>query len=137
MSAREADARTRASLVKWSRLPLDRVRFLAEADQAVIGTIRRGALFLMAFWSGASLHSFRKLTQVLAGLGEELELVVADVDGSPRLYNVPENWGGVHGCGEVLWIRDGKVVAVSAGTHAPDSFEENAAVLLGGHDAEP
>jgi len=53
--------------------------------------IRRGVLFLMAFWSGpASWHSRSSLSPRTPA-ADDLKLVVADVDGSPELYDCPNS----------------------------------------------
>src|SRR5258707_612994 len=97
------------SLAKYSRLSTERVRYVPDADAATVRSIRRGVLFLMAFWSCGAVQAFAKLTEVLFRLDAEglLELVVADVDGSPQLYELPEFTGKVHGWGETAWVLDG------------------------------
>ena len=57
------------SLAKYSRLPAERIRYVPDADVATVRSIRRGVLFLMAFWSGPAVQAFAKLTEVLARLG--------------------------------------------------------------------
>lgn len=102
------------SLTKYSKLPVERIRYDPDAEESSVRSIRRGVLFLMAFWSGPSVQAFAKLTEVLARLDAEgLELVVVDVDGSPDLYDLPEFKGKVRGYGETAWVRDGKIVATS------------------------
>src|SRR4051812_33918367 len=97
------------SLAKYSKLPVERVRYVPDADKGTVRSIRRGILLLMAFWSGPSVQAFAKLTEVLARLNaESLELVVADVDGSPDLYELTEFKSKVHGAGETAWVREGK-----------------------------
>jgi hypothetical protein len=120
------------SLVKYSKLPIGRVIYLPDADEAIIMSIGRGILFLMAFWSGHSITAFAKLTEVIARLdqGGALELVVVDVDGSPALYQVPEFVGKVHGAGETAWIRNGKIVATSGLGLNVECFVPNTQLLL-------
>jgi hypothetical protein len=57
-------------------------------------------------------------------------LVVADVDGSPELYEVPEFKGRVTGAGETAWVRDGNIVAASGLGSNTACFEPNALALL-------
>ena len=119
------------SLAKYSKLPFERIRYVADTDAATVRSINRGVLFLMAFWSGPALQAFAKLTEVLARLdAESLELVVVDVDGSPDLYELPELKGEVHGNGETAWVRDGKIVATSGLGLNTDCFEPNTLSLL-------
>jgi hypothetical protein len=120
------------SLAKYSKLPIERVKYVPDADEGVVRAIRRGILFLMAFWSGPSVKSFARLTEVVAHLDETaaLEVVVVDVDGSPNLYHLPEFQGQVHGAGETAWIRDGKIVGTSGLGFNVECFEPNTAALL-------
>jgi hypothetical protein len=118
------------SLAKYSKLPVERIRYVPDAGAEILQTIDRGILFLMAFWSIHSVRGFTALTEVLAHLGaEELELVVVDVDGSPKLFQVPELWDNPHCCGETAWIRQGKIVATSGIGLNPDCFEPNTRML--------
>lgn len=57
-------------------------------------------------------------------------LIVADVDGSPGLYEVPEFLGKVHGHGETAWVSGGKIVATSGLGRNTDCFQPNTAALL-------
>jgi len=109
-----------------------RVRFLATADRSVIGTIRLGVLFIMAFWSGPSRQGFARLKQVLAAAdpGGRLEVVVVDTDGCPDLYEAPEFAGKLHGSGEVAWVKDGRVVFTSGVGYHPECFEPLTRQLL-------
>lgn len=119
------------SLAKYSKLPAERIRYAPDADEATVRSIGRGVLFLMAFWSGPAVQAFAKLTEVLVRIDTEaLELVVADVDGSPALYELPEFKGKVHGAGETAWVRDGKIVTTSGLGLNTACFEPNTLSLL-------
>jgi hypothetical protein len=119
------------SLARYSRVPVERIRYVPDAVAATVRSIRRGVLFLMAFWSGPSVQAFAKLTEVLTRLhAEELELVVAGVDGSPDLYELPEFKGKVHGAGETAWVRAGEIVATSGLGLNTACFEPNTLALL-------
>jgi uncharacterized protein (TIGR02996 family) len=119
------------SLGKYSRLPVGRIKYVPYADAAVVRSIRRGVLFLMAFWSVPSVQAFAKLTEVLVRLDAGgLELVVANVDGSPGLYELPEFKGIVAGAGETAWVREGKIVATSGLGLNTGCFEPNTRALL-------
>ncbi len=114
-----------------AKIPVERIRYVPDADEATIRSIRRGILFLMAFWSGSSRTGFMKLTEVLARPeNEDLELVVADVDGSPALYEVAEFEGKVHGHGETAWVLDGRIISTSGLGPNFNCFEPNTAALL-------
>lgn len=131
-NAGKGNAQGLLSLTKYSQLPIDRMDYRQEADATVIGSIDRGILYFMAFWSGSSITSFRTLTEVVAQLDKAgaLNFVVVDVDGSPSLYEVPELRGKIHGAGEVAWIRKGKIIATSGLGLNLASYESNTASLL-------
>jgi hypothetical protein len=120
------------SLAKYAKVPIERVKYVPDADAGIIRSIDRGILFLMAFWSGPSVTAFAKLTEVVACLDDTaaLELVVVDVDGSPELHELPEFKGKVAGAGETGWVRNGKIVATSGLGLNMDCFEPNTAALL-------
>ncbi len=109
-----------------------RVRFLPTADRSVFGTIRLGVLFVMAWWSGGARQGFAQLKRVLAALdpGGRLELVVVDTDGCPDLYECPEFASHLHGWGEVVWVRGGRVVRTSCMGYHPECFEPFTRELL-------
>jgi len=109
-----------------------RTRFYSEADRTVIGTIRCGVLFVMAFWSGPARLAFAELKRVLEGVDPSgrLELVVVDMDGCPDLCALPEFAGKLHGAGETAWILGGQIVCTSClGPHF-ERFEPYTRQLL-------
>ena len=119
------------SLAKYSKLPVERINYYPDADEAALRSIGRGVLFLMAFWSGPSVQAFAKLTEVLASLPQhDLELVVVDVDGSAPLYELPEFKGQIAGAGETAWVRDGRIVATSGRGLNVESCNPNTLALL-------
>jgi hypothetical protein len=110
---------------------MDRIRYVPAADEATVRSIRRGILFIMAFWSIYSVQAFAQLTEVLARLNaEDLELVVADVDDAVALCQLPEFKGKVQGAGETAWVRDGEIVATSGLGLNTACFEPNTLALL-------
>jgi hypothetical protein len=62
---------------------LSRTRLFLEADSDIIETIRKGVIFLMAYWSIQARSAFISLRRTLetADPDGQLELVVLDVDG--------------------------------------------------------
>jgi hypothetical protein len=119
------------SLTKYSKLPVERIKYCPDADEGIVRSIRRGILFFMAFWSGPSVKAFAKLTEVLASLpSHDLELVVVDVDGSAPLYNLPEFKWQISGTGETAWVREGKIVATSGRGLNVECFRPNTLALL-------
>ena len=120
------------SLAKYSKLPVERIRYVPDADERVVRAITRGVLFQMAFWSGPAVQAFAKLTEVVAKLDPEgrIELVVVDIDGSEALSAVSEFLGGVRGAGETAWVRNGSVVATSGLGLNVECFVPNTRSLL-------
>jgi hypothetical protein len=110
----------------------NRTRFYSEADRTVLGTIRCGVLFVMAFWSGPARLAFKELKRVLEAVDPEgsLELVVVDTDGCPEIWGLPEFVGKLHGAGETAWIREGQLVRTSGLGYHPECFEPYTRLLL-------
>ena len=119
-------------LAKYSQLPVERIRYVPDADERVVRAITRGVLFQMAFWSGPAVQAFAKLTEVVATLDPKgrIELVVVDIDGSEALSAVSEFLGGVRGAGETAWVRNGSVVATSGLGLNVECFVPNTRALL-------
>lgn len=118
-------------LTKMSKRPMDQITYLPNADAEIFESIECGVLFLMAFWSAGAVKAFTELSEVLAAPETEfLECVVADVDGSPSLYEVPEFKGNVHGWGETAWIYQGEIIATSGLGLNIDCFRPNTSTLL-------
>jgi hypothetical protein len=104
-----------SSLAKYSKLPIERIRYYPNADANVVRAIGRGILFQIAFWSGPAFAAFAKLTETISKLDTEgiLEFVVVDIDGLSALSAVSEFLGGVRGAGETAWIRNGFVMVTN------------------------
>ena len=120
------------SLTKYSKLPVERIRYYPDSDESVVREIERGILLLMAFWSVPSVKAFTSITEVVSRLDtdQDLQLVVVDVDGSPALYEIPEFLGRINGNGETAWVRNGKIAFTSGiGTNI-ECFEPNTKMLL-------
>jgi hypothetical protein len=110
----------------------DRTRFYSEAAKSIVGTIRCGVLFVMAFWSGTSRLAFAELKRSLEANDPEgrLELILVDADGCPSLYELPEFIGKLHGHGEAAWVLGGKFVCTSGLGYHPECMEPNTRLLL-------
>lgn len=80
------------SLRKASKLPIERIRYLPDSETSLIHDIKRGILFVMAFWSGPSVKAFNQLTEVVNRLDPDgtLEFVVIDTDGAQGFYEHPD-----------------------------------------------
>ena len=121
-----------AALGEMPPMLASRLRFLREADRSVIGTIRCGVLFVMAFWSGPCRSAFAELKRVIAAedCDGRLELVVVDTDGCPDLQNQPEFTDKLAGAGEIAWVMDGVIVCTSGQGYHPECFGANTRRLL-------
>ena len=118
---------------RFPNLPVE-TRYVANCDEATLRSVERGIGFFMAFWSGTSFQSLRRLIDVLdERKGVAIELVIFDVDGSETLYGLPEfealgsRFGGN---GETVWLRRGKVVAMTWGAHDQRSDYRKNLLLL-------
>jgi hypothetical protein len=110
-----------------------RTRFCAEANREVVGSIRLGVLFVMAFWSVPARQAFVELKRVLEAVDSQrrLELVVADIDGCRQLAELPEIAGMPSGgWGEAAWICQGRIVRTSGLGFHPECFESYTRQLL-------
>jgi hypothetical protein len=109
-----------------------RTRFYPQGDRSLIGTIRCGVLFVMAFWSGPARSAFAELKRTLEAIDPDgrLELVVVDTDGCQDLYELPEFVGKLHGAGEAAWVRSGHIVRTSGLGYHPECFEPYTRQLL-------
>jgi hypothetical protein len=68
----------------------------------------------MATWSGGAQWAFPKLVSFLEQHGIPSEqLHVFDVDQHPEIYDLPELAGKLHGWGEALVVKDGRIVFVT------------------------
>jgi hypothetical protein len=76
-----------------------------------IASIQRGIVFLRARWSGGAEWAFPNLVSLLERHDIPSEqLHILDVDEHPELYDLPELTGKIHGWGEVLVVKDGRIV---------------------------
>ena len=117
-----------------------RTRFYPEADRSVVGTIRRGVLFNMAFWSGPARVAFTELKRVLeeADPDGQLELVVVDADGCPDLDELPEFHGRLSsGAGETAWVMEGRIIRTAPGVITPRALRSNTLDLLSKCSSKP
>lgn len=79
----------------------------------------------MAFWSGPAHVFFKRLTKTVARLDPagQIEIVVVDTDGIPRLNEIPPFGGQLGGNGEAAWVRNGKVEAIFIPRDCPHPLE--------------
>ena len=128
-----------ANMLQWlaeqSGLPETRFRFYRQPDEAVLATIERGILFVMAFWSAPAHVFFKHLTGIVGRLDPEvcIEIVVIDIDGILRLYELLPVGSKLGGNGEAAWIRKGQIESVFVPRDCPrplESLEQFTKALL-------
>ncbi|QDU36302.1 hypothetical protein Mal4_05870 [Maioricimonas rarisocia] len=108
-------------LARHSRLPAEQIRYLPDADAETIWSVDRGILFLMAFWSAPSIRAFTDLTEALHEASASVpQLIVLDIDGAPGVCQLPELVGRIHGYGEAVVVRDGRIVHLASLARGPD-----------------
>lgn len=120
------------TLAKLSKLPKERIRYYADSNVSLIRSIKRGILFVMAFWSGTSVRAFSQLSEVIGRNDPDgtLEFVVIDTDGAGEFYLHSEFTDKLHGHGETAWIKDGVIQCTSGVGYNPSCFEPNTKGLL-------
>lgn len=111
---------------------MDRIRYLPDSTPWVIGEIKCGILFVMAFWSGPSIKAFHLLTEILSRLDPDgkLEVVVVDTDGAEGFFVHPAFKDKLSGAGEVAWVIGGVIQSTSGLGYNPNCFEPNTEALL-------
>lgn len=102
----------RPAVRKNSNFPIERLRVVQELSDLRLADVHVGIIFVYAVWSGSAVLALRQLTGLLSTLElGSLEVFILDnncmtADDMLRLF------GHVfHGYGEILWVRDGQVVA--------------------------
>jgi uncharacterized protein (TIGR02996 family) len=103
----------------------ERIVYLAGATPDLVASVRRGIVFLMAWWSGPALQAFAALAAALRASDPDgrLLVVVIDVDGISEEFSAEFEQEfrpyQVHlsGWGEALWVCRNRVIgATRAGT---------------------
>jgi hypothetical protein len=96
---------------KYSNLPIEEITYLETIDDKFIESIRKGIVFIVAFWSGPSLVALSILTTLFNQLDfKEVDLYVVNIDGLTCEF-IEKHWGNVvNGWGETFWIKNGAVV---------------------------
>ena len=82
-------------------------------------SIERGIIFLIAFWSGPARKAFAVFADFVADFGDsDLTISIVDVDGAPDFYELLQltpTTQYIAGYGEILWVRNGQIVAKARG----------------------
>lgn len=83
----------------------------AHMTTASITSIQHGIVFLMAEWSGGAQWAHPKFVAFLEEHGIPPEqLHIFNIDHHPELYDMPELSGKIHGWGEALVVKGGRIV---------------------------
>jgi uncharacterized protein (TIGR02996 family) len=102
----------------------ERIVYVAGATPGLLASVRRGIVFLMAWWSGPARQAFAALASALRASDPDgrLLLVVIDVDGIPgesaaEFEQLLRPHHHLSGSGEALWVCRSRVIgATSIGT---------------------
>ena len=116
----------RPMVQKHSKLPMTRLRVVSRFEDAGLTTITRGIIFVFAAWSGPAVVALQRFTRIMAELPTTvMELVVLDIDcltadAATQLFGTSGFRAG--GNGEIIWVRDGAVVAREIGAAASEQL---------------
>jgi hypothetical protein len=98
---------------------------------ANISSIQNGIVFLMAEWSGPAKQAYDGLKHYLEKHDWPLSLLTCiNVDQEPAVYDLPELSGKIHGWGEAIVIRNGKIAFVTTLGKDRGQFEARCEELL-------
>ena len=101
-----------------------RIEFYPEANVELIRRQRCAIVFIMAFWSGPARKVYPGFIEAVreADPGGEVKILVVDTDGIPDWYELPELREKLGGWGEVVAIRDGKILAATGFGLQPEKY---------------
>ncbi len=126
----------RQMVEEYSALPMERLQVWQSFDEVYFSKMQRGIIFVFAAWSAPSVMSFRRFTEVLKSIDtDSADIIVLDIDcltkgANEQLFGSPTFHPG--GAGEIIWIRNGRVVALTLAHSAADSLiEQHTRELLG------
>jgi hypothetical protein len=87
------------------------VTLVEDASGFTVKSIDAGIVFIFATWSGDAVNALIAISHILSEINYSAKLYIVNNDGlhETNLRDLPIL---PHGKGEVLWIRDGTVVAV-------------------------
>jgi hypothetical protein len=121
----------RPQVEKLSELPFERLRVVQDISELRIADTRLAIVFIFAEWSGPSVTALRRFTHLLATLDlGSLDVIILDNDCMSGEETACLFGNVFHGYGEMLWIRDGRVVAELPG------FQPESEALILSHTRE-
>ena len=118
----------RPMVEKYSALSTERLQVWQSFDEVYFSKMQRGIVFVFAAWSAPAVMGFRRFTKVLKPIDtHSADIVILDTDclakdSSAQLFDSPTFRAG--GWGEIIWIRNGRVAALTLAHTAPDSLIE-------------
>ena len=97
---------------KYSAIPLEQLQIIRDITAFHLSEIDRGIVLIFAAWSGHSVIALQRVTESISRRDLSfLEVKVIDIE-SMTGQDMNRLFGRIfHGCGETLWIRNGKVIA--------------------------
>ena len=135
-----ADFDIRPMVEEHSAMPVKRLRVVRTFEELRLSAVRRGVVFVFAAWSGPAILAFQRFTRVMNSMDNcYLDLVVLDTDcltqdSAVEIFGAQGFFRG--GAGEVVWIRDGRVVAREIARDGSEALlEQHKKELLDDHKA--
>ena len=106
---------------KYSGVSFAQLQVVRDIANFHLADIAHGVVFVFAAWSGQAIVGLQRLTSLLSAHPLDLlDVHVLDIE-CMTCQDMTRIFGRVfHGCGEALWIRDGKIIA-QLETFAPES----------------
>ncbi|MDA8746377.1 hypothetical protein N9N28_17275 [Rubripirellula amarantea] len=102
-----------AIIAKYCNALGNRARYDADLSATVLPELSCAIVLVNAFWSGPSMKTLVRITNVIADVDVDcrIELVVCDTDHIPDLSREPWALNTHGGYGEIAWVRIGEIVA--------------------------
>jgi len=120
-------------IIEGRALLKSKVQFLDRAGVRDLDQLDTGIFFILAWWSGPAHIALDRLAKAIlkADPGGRLELIIADTDGIPELYEHRLLHGKIHGYGECVWKKRGEVLATLFRVGEIKDYEDRVLQILG------
>ena len=120
-------------IIEGRVLPLSKIKYFAHAGSRELEELDTGVFFIFAWWSGPAHIALDHLAKAILAADPEgkLEVTIADTDGIPELYDCGFLRGKIHGYGECVWKRKGKIVETLFHVGEIDDYEGKILQVLG------
>ena len=103
----------------------DRIKYYGAANSDLIRGIHCGLMFILARWSSPARKAYPAFVRAIADrdLQKLLSVIVVDTDGvADRWQGFPQIQDIIGGWGEVVAIKNGKVLGTSGLGFAPEKY---------------